>query len=156
MDKMLFQKSVNMSVGRAQNEGEVTIGGKPVPCSAPAVMNGKGVGTNPEELLVSAVAACYSLTFAGVLQARKLPADGVQIDAEGVVIRDKGLKFERISVSPVIHGADPNRGPEYQAAAETARERCFIGSTVKKSLDYVLGTVTLAERRNPKSNMAVA
>lgn len=145
MDKMIFQKHLTMSVGKPQNEGELTLGGQPVACSAPAVMHGKGVGTNPEELLVSAVAACYSLTFAGVLQARRLPATGIETDAEGTVIRDKGLRFDRISVSPVIHGADRNRDAEYKSAAEIARERCFIGSTVKKSLDYVLGSVTLEE-----------
>lgn len=146
MDKMVFQKCLTMSVGKPQNEGEITLGGQSIACSAPAVMNGKGVGTNPEELLVSAVAACYSLTFAGILQSRKLPADGIETNAEGTVIRDKGLHFDRISVSPAIHGADRKREPEYQAAAEFARERCFIGSTVKKSLDYVLGSVTLVEQ----------
>lgn len=65
MNKMVFQKHLTMSVGKPQNEGELTLGGKPITCSAPAVMNGRGVGTNPEELLVSAVAACYSLTLCG-------------------------------------------------------------------------------------------
>lgn len=145
MDEMVFQNRLTMSVGKPQNEGEVTLGGKLIRCSAPAVMNGKGVGTNPEELLISAVAACFSLTFAGVLQSRKLPAESIQTEVEGIVIRDKGLRFERIIVSPVIYDADRKLEPEYQAAAEFARERCFIGSTVKQSLDYVLGNVTFAQ-----------
>lgn len=145
MNTMVFGNRITMSVGRAQNEGHLTLGGHSLQCSAPAVMNGKGVGTNPEELLISAVACCYSLTLAGVLQLRKLPATDIEIDVEGVVIRDGGLRFDRITVSPTIYGTDSDREDDYRVAADTARDRCFIGSTVKSALSYSVGTVNLIE-----------
>lgn len=153
MNTMVFGNRITMSVGRAQNEGRVTLGGHSLQCSAPAVMNGKGVGTNPEELLISAVACCYSLTLAGVLQLRKLPAMEVETSVEGVVIRDGGLRFDRITVSPTIRGIEPGKEDDYRTAAETARDRCFIGSTVKNSLSYTVGTVNLIESE-PASRVA--
>lgn len=153
MNTMVFGNRITMSVGRPQNEGRVTLGGHSLQCSAPAVMNGKGVGTNPEELLISAVACCYSLTLAGVLQLRKLPATEIETAVEGVVIRDGGLRFDRITVSPTIRGADSEREEDYRIAADTARDRCFIGSTVKSALNYSVGTVNLIESE-PVSRVA--
>lgn len=153
MNTMVFSNRITMSVGRAQNEGRLVLGGHSLSCSAPAVMNGKGVGTNPEELLISAVACCYSLTLAGVLQMRKLPATEIETSVEGVVVRDGSLHFDRITVNPTVRGADPGKEENYRNAADAARDRCFIGSTVKNSLSYTVGTVNLIESE-PASRVA--
>jgi osmotically inducible protein OsmC len=48
-------------------------------------MEGRGVGTTPEELLVSAVSSCYGATLFAVVRRARLPVDLLKVDARGVV-----------------------------------------------------------------------
>src|SRR5579885_1964327 len=78
--------------------------------SVPASMGGRGVGSNPEELLVCAVGACYSATLDGVLRRAKLPASVVRVAATGTVSDyPEHARFAELTVSPTILGADASR-----------------------------------------------
>lgn len=143
MNEANFHQELTMSVGRPQNEGELTLCGEPLPYSAPASLNGKGVGTNPEELLISAVGACFSLTLAAILSARKLPAESLKVAADGVVVRGSALEFQSLTVRPTIYAAAEDRADDYRRAAETARQRCFIGGLISAKVAYRLGDVVL-------------
>jgi hypothetical protein len=48
-------------------------------------MGGKGEGTSPEDLLVCAVANCYTATLGGLLARDGLPVDGIRVAARGIV-----------------------------------------------------------------------
>lgn len=123
-------------------EGALQIGEDPFTISAPASMGGKGVGASPEDLLLAAVTACYVGTLMRVLRDTGLPGESLSITTEGVVEDfPAAARFSRIVVNPVIHHGRPDRQAEYQAAAETARDRCFIGRTVRDYLDYRVGEV---------------
>ncbi len=101
-------------------------------------------GTNPEELLVSAVGACYSATLFSLLRRAELPAKAVRIAAAGTV-SDYPLRarFARLTVSPTILDGDPSRRSEYEQTAAAAIERCFVGRTIGGNVDYELGSVTV-------------
>ena len=103
--------------------------------STPASMGGRGVGTNPEELLVSAVAACYTATLFGVLRRARLPVSSLAATASGTVtalhdrcfigatlapevayevgsvqIREPGCTSERGATAPAASAEDPRAG----------------------------------------------
>ena len=79
-----------------------------------------------------------------VLTQKNLPVDALTIQASGVVKNyPEKTRFARITVSPVIKGGIALKRSEYQTAAEEARERCFIGKTVRDYLHYEVGTVTI-------------
>ncbi|MCL8208763.1 MAG: OsmC family protein [Actinomycetia bacterium] len=125
-----------------EGEGAIRAGDQQIRYSAPASMGGKGVGTNPEELLLSAVTACYSATLYRVLTSRRLPVARLALRADGLVENyPDAARFSRIVVHPTVEGGDPARTVEYEAAAHRARDLCFIGRTVRDSLDYAVGTV---------------
>jgi osmotically inducible protein OsmC len=125
-------------------EGVLETGGDRVRYSAPSSMGGKGVGTSPEELLLAAVASCYSGTLFRVLERQGLPAERLRIDTTGVVQGyPRDARYRRVTVSPVIFGGDPARQPAYDAAARESRDLCFIGRTVRDYLEYVVGPVTV-------------
>lgn len=73
-------------------------------------MGGRGVGTNPEELLVSALASCYSATLYAVLQRAHLPVDSLKVAAR-CTLHDypKRARFAGLVVSPTILGGDPRQ-----------------------------------------------
>ncbi|HEX7083825.1 MAG TPA: OsmC family protein [Gaiellaceae bacterium] len=119
-----------------------------LPYSVPASMGGRGTGSNPEELLVSAVGACYSATLQGQLRRAGLPASGVRVTARGAVEDyPHRARFARLTVSPTILGAEPSREADYAEAARAAHARCFIGRTIAGTVDYRLGTVTVEPAR---------
>ena len=144
MADLSFSTELNWSNTGRNGEGVVRLGGNEVTYSAPDSMGGKGVGTSPEELLISAVSACYSATLFAVLRKADLPVEDVTIKAEGIVTGyPLQSKFARLIVSPVIHGSVEDRSEEYQRAARTARDKCFIGKTIAGNVDYQVGEVQL-------------
>ena len=111
--------------------GEIRANNVLIGLSAPESMGGTGVGTNPEELLVSAVSSCYIATLFGVLRRAGLPVASLAVDAGGRVSGFPGeARFDRLVVSPTILGGDPSRQDEYETAASRAHDRCLIGRTL--------------------------
>jgi peroxiredoxin-like protein len=145
MRELPFQVELEWTGSGRQGTGRIVTDDLELELSTPASMGGRGVGTNPEELLVCAVASCYAATLYGVLGRSGLPAESVSIDARGTVGGYPGqARFERIVVSPTIVGGDPERAHAYEQAAAAAHDRCFIGQTIAGTVDYQVGWVAVA------------
>jgi peroxiredoxin-like protein len=125
-----------------EGAGVVRTGGQAIEFSAPAAMGGRGVGTSPEELLLSGITACYSATLFGVLTRAHLPVSKLLVKTEGFVHDyPSAAKFDELTVNPTILGGDAAREDEYREQAEEARRRCFVGKTVAGNMTYRLGEV---------------
>jgi peroxiredoxin-like protein len=145
MHELPFQVELDWSGSGREGAGRIVTDDLELELSTPASMGGRGVGTNPEELLVCAVGSCFSATLFGVLRRAGLPASSLSVDARGVVGGDPGrARFERIVVSPTIIDGDPTRVHEYEQAAAEAHDRCFIGRTIAGTIDYRVGWVAVA------------
>jgi len=145
MQELPFQVELEWSGSGRDGAGTIVTDDLELELSTPASMGGRGVGTNPEELLVCAVASCYAATLLGVLHRSGLPATSVKIDARGAVSGYPGqARFERIVVSPTIVEGDPARVHEYELAAQTAHDGCFIGRTIADKVDYQVGSIAVA------------
>ena len=143
MDLVFNVKADWSGVGNT-GQGTMHIGTDHYVYSAPANMEGKGVGASPEDFLIAAVTACYSGTLMRVLGQKRLTADSLTIQTAGTVVDfPENARFARITVNPTIKGGNPSQREEYERAAEEARERCFIGKTVRDYLRYEVGTVTI-------------
>lgn len=126
-------------------EGTITAGSEVIRYSAPATMGGKGIGANPETLLISAVTACYSLTLLYLLQKKRLAVSELAVKTEGIVSgHPQKLRYDKITVNPTVRGGERARFDEYRATAAEARDSCFIGQTVAAGqVMYELGTVKI-------------
>ena len=145
MHELAFEAELEWSGSGREGTGRIVTDDLVLEYSTPKSMGGKGEGTNPEELLVCAVASCYSATLLGLLHRANLPATAVRIAAAGAVTGYPAqARFERLTVSPTIVGGDPDRRREYEQAAETAHERCFIGRTIAGNVAYKVGQVAVA------------
>ena len=96
---------------------------------------GTGNGTNPEELLASAVAACYTMTFGIIAQNRKLPVVSVTTEATGEV-EQNGAQFTYTSVTikPTITleaGATDEQAKLAEDMAHKADLYCIITNAVR-------------------------
>jgi peroxiredoxin-like protein len=118
--------------------------------SSPGSMGGRAVGTNPEELLVSAVSSCSTATLAGMLRRAGLPMRSLAVKAT-VTGFPARARFARIVVDPTVIGGDRRRRDEYEATADAAHDRCFIGRTLAPEVAYEVGAVEMREGDAPPS-----
>ncbi|HEU5362434.1 MAG TPA: OsmC family protein [Gaiellaceae bacterium] len=145
MAELPFAVQLEWAGSGGEGAGRIVTDDLELEYSVPASMGGRGVGSNPEELLVCAVGACYSATLNGVLRRAGLPASGVRVAATATVSGyPEHARFAQLTVSPTIIGGDASRSVEYDHAARAAHDRCFIGRTIAGAVDYRLGTVTVA------------
>lgn len=149
-ERVMGMADLNFAVGAVwsgtggEGSGTLFLSGQAVPYSAPDTMGGRGDGTSPEELLLAAVASCYSGTLYRVVQRAGLPIARVELKTEGVVSDyPTQARFSAIAVHPTIVGGDVAKRDAYQAAAAAARDQCFIGRTVRDYLDYHVGAVDI-------------
>jgi osmotically inducible protein OsmC len=139
-----FDAELEWSGSGSEGAGTIFTDDLELEYSAPVSMGGRGIGSNPEELLVCAVGACYSATLNGLLRRAGLPASLVRIAATGTVTGYPAqARFARLVVSPTILDGDASRRAEYEEAAEAAHMRCFIGRTIAGAVDYEVGAVTV-------------
>jgi osmotically inducible protein OsmC len=144
MSELRFPTELSWSGSGREGGGRIAGEDVALEYSVPASMGGRGAGTNPEELLVCAVATCYSATLTGVLRRAGLPVTELRTAATGTVTGyPTTARFAGVVVSPTIVGGDPARADAYRAAAEAAHDRCFVGHTLAAEVDYHVGAVTV-------------
>src|SRR4026209_230190 len=103
MSDLSFDVELMWSGAGGKGVGEIHTNNLTLELSGPESMGGRGVGTNPEELLVCAVASCYTATLFALLRRAQLPADSLAVGAIGTVTGFPGpARFARIVVSPTI------------------------------------------------------
>ncbi len=105
----------------------------------PKELGGSGGRANPEELLISAVAACYSITLAILAERRRLPIARIEVAAEGDVVRQLGgtLKFAAIRLKPriTVTGGDEGTRSAVLDSAHKADTYCVISNAVRGSVE---------------------
>lgn len=105
------------------------------PISVPPEFQGKGEGTNPEELLTMAIASCYTITFGIIAGMRKLPFEGVDTKAVGEV-EQQGATFTytKVTITPTIR-LSAEATDEHVAQAEDMAHKadlyCIITNAVR-------------------------
>lgn len=146
MAELSFTSNLTWTGGRL-SRGTIEAGGERVEFSVPASMGGLGAGTNPEELLLSAVGACYTATLSAILEAAQLPVVDIGVRVDGTVSDHPGpaARVSQVVVNPTFRGADAARRADYENAARKARERCFIGRHLVAQVDYHVGEVAFAD-----------
>lgn len=116
--------------------------GTEVPIAVPTEFQGPGGGTNPEELLTSAIAACYTITFGIVAQNRKLDVRNVTTSAVGEV-EQSGASFvyKKITIKPKITMAVGTTDDQLKMAEDMAHKAdayCIITNAVRGKVEILV------------------
>ncbi|MBX6352809.1 MAG: OsmC family protein [Thermoflavifilum sp.] len=99
--------------------------------SIPVNLGGPGIGTNPEELLLGAAAGCYLITLATLYANREVPVVQIELESHGYVVRDHGLRFDRIEHHPTIVVDQPCDEDYLITLAEHAEHACMVSSALR-------------------------
>lgn len=138
--KHKFELNASWTGGR-NGEGSISVGNLQSAVSVPADMQGPGVGTNPEEMLLGAAATCYLITLAAIFENRGLPVAELTMTTEGIVSTDGGLRFEKIVHRPAIMlaaDATAEQAEAARAAAERAEQACMISKAVRGNVEVTV------------------
>ena len=97
-----------------------------------------GVGSNPEELLAAAEAACFSMAFAFSLAKGGYEPTSVETTAECSIERQgEGWKITRIMLR--TRAVVPNvESAEFQSIANAAKEGCPVSGALKGNVQIDL------------------
>lgn len=126
--------------GDRNGTGRMVTNGVEVPVSAPAQFAGPGVGSNPEELLISSVATCYIITLAAILSKRNIEYSHLDIESEGIVEKEGNtMQFKEIIHRPVViltGEHDEEKRQSIEQYTQRAEKACFIGQTLKPNIAF--------------------
>ncbi|GLC89778.1 SACOL1771 family peroxiredoxin [Lysinibacillus piscis] len=102
--------------------------------SIPREMNGPGIGTNPDEMLLGAAATCYLITLAALLENAQMAVQQLTMTSQGIVDVTNGIfTYKEIIHQPVVVIANLSEH-EYkriQRFVEKAEQTCMISKALK-------------------------
>ncbi len=138
-----YPVEVAWSGGREGN-GTISYGnsGTSVAIAVPPEFQGPGGASNPEELLTSAIAGCYSITFGIIAANRKLPITNLKVNATGAVEQNgASLIYTQITIKPAITLAADATDAQVAATLDMAHKAdnyCIVNNAVRGKVQVTI------------------
>ena len=130
--------------GLRNDVGEIEAGQLKTKVSIPPEMDGPGIGTNPDEMLLGAAATCYIITLAAMMERSKLEKVDLSMESVGIVDLTKGvITYKKIIHRPVITlKSEATERDEALALklALKAETSCMISRALKGNVEIELET----------------
>src|SRR5699024_3414161 len=128
--------------GGRNSEGVIEAGNLKTKISMPPEMDGPGIGTNPDEMLLGAAATCYVITLAAMIERASLPLNEISLTSEGIVDVTYGVStYEKIIHRPHIVlniTATDNNYNKLSEIIEKADKSCMISRALKGNVTIEL------------------
>ena len=128
--------------GLRNDVGDIEVGNLKTRISIPPEMDGPGIGTNPDEMLLGAAATCYIITLAAMMERSKLEKQSLTMESEGIVEVEKGvITYKRIIHKPQVilkAGASDKDLAMVQKLAEKAESSCMITRAIQGNVEIEL------------------
>lgn len=128
--------------GLRNDVGEIEAGNLKTKVSIPPEMDGPGVGTNPDEMLLGAAATCYIITLAAMMERRGLEKVSLTMESEGIVDVTKGvITYKKIIHRPHIVLTTSASDKDIEMAhrlAKKAENSCMISRAVQGNVEIEL------------------
>ncbi|WP_342441440.1 SACOL1771 family peroxiredoxin [Lysinibacillus sp. FSL K6-0075] len=128
-----FTMDLTWSEGR-NGTGNIKASNLQTQISIPREMNGPGIGTNPDEMLLGAAATCYLITLAALLERSEIDVVELSMQAHGFVSVENGVfTYEKILHKPIITVQELTVQLEKRMIrlAQKAEQTCMISKALK-------------------------
>lgn len=128
--------------GGRNNVGYIDAGKLQTKVSIPPEMNGPGVGTNPDEMLLGAAATCYVITLGAMIERANLPLQEMSLESEGIVeVENNVITYKKIIHKPTVVLTNQASEKNYQMLTklvERAEASCMISRALKGNVEIEL------------------
>ncbi|MFD4928870.1 OsmC family protein [Peribacillus butanolivorans] len=144
-----FHLSAEWPGGR-NDIGTIQSGNLQTQISVPTEMEGPGIGTNPDEMLLGAASTCYIITFAAMLERSKIEKVSLTMQSEALVDVTNGVfTYKKIIHRPTLVLASITTEKEAEKArklAVKAESSCMISRAIKGNVEVELNaTISIAQ-----------
>lgn len=130
--------------GGRNSEGFIEAGNLQTKISIPPEMDGPGIGTNPDEMLLGAASTCYIITLAAMIERADLPLYSMELTSEGIVDVTNGvITYRKIIHRPIVTlkaEAGDKQNRHLQRLLHKAESSCMISRALKGNVDVVVHT----------------
>jgi peroxiredoxin-like protein len=128
--------------GLRNDVGDIEAGNLKTQISIPPEMDGPGVGTNPDEMLLGAAATCYIITLAAMMERSGLAKENLTMESEGIVDVTKGvLTYKKIIHRPQVILKTDATETDIRLAEKLARKAetsCMISRAIQGNVEMEL------------------
>ncbi len=128
--------------GLRNDVGEIQSANLITKVSIPPEMDGPGIGTNPDEMLLGAASTCYIITLAAMMERSHLEKVDLTMMSEGIVEMTNGINtYKKIIHRPIITlkiDASERDKRLAQRLAEKAEKSCMISKAIQGNVDIQL------------------
>ncbi|MEK3887173.1 OsmC family protein [Bacillus sp. FSL K6-3431] len=141
MAKHSFLLKANWPGGR-NGVGTIDAGNLTTKVSIPPEMDGPGIGTNPDEMLLGAAATCYIITLAAMLERAAIPVSDLSLESEGIVeVMNGVITYKTIIHRPKIILNSEEYEKKVALLAEKAEKSCMISRALAGNVDILLDSL---------------
>ncbi|MCM3154435.1 OsmC family protein [Priestia megaterium] len=109
--------------------------------SIPPEMDGPGVGTNPDEMLLGAAATCYIITLAAMFERSGIRQEGLTMESEAIVDVTNGVfTYEKIIHKPhvIITSEFAAQEEKINRLIKKAETSCMISRAIQGNVEIEL------------------
>lgn len=128
--------------GGRNSEGYIDAGNLKTKISIPTEMDGPGVGTNPDEMLLGAAATCYIITLAAMIERANLPLKEMALESEGIVDVTNGVfTYKKIIHRPTVSLTSQASEKDYEVLErliQKAEKSCMISRAIEGNVELEL------------------
>ena len=128
--------------GGRNSEGYMEAGNLKAKISIPPEMDGPGIGTNPDEMLLGAAATCYIITLAAMLERANMPLDTMSLESEGIVDVTNGVfTYKKIIHRPIVSlkaEATEKDHNKLKVLVKKAEKSCMISRAIRGNVELEL------------------
>ncbi|MDN4492948.1 SACOL1771 family peroxiredoxin [Ureibacillus aquaedulcis] len=135
----IFKLQTSWAGGR-NDTGQIHCGNLETTMSIPREMNGPGIGTNPDELLLSAAASCYIISLAAMLERSNVVAR-LSLQSDGIVeVENNIFTYKQIIHHIEILLEEPSESNKRIAKrlAIKAEESCMISKALRGNVEVIV------------------
>ncbi|SDK16896.1 OsmC family protein [Sediminibacillus albus] len=122
--------------------GSIHAGNLQTEISIPPEMDGPGVGTNPDEMLLGAASTCYIITLGAMIERAELPLANMDLKSEGIVDVTNGVfTYKKIIHRPTVllkSGSTDADIIKTKQLVEKAEQSCMISRAVMGNVELQL------------------
>ncbi|MGD6802820.1 OsmC family protein [Rossellomorea aquimaris] len=141
MTEHIFHLKANWP-GLRNDIGDIETKNMKTAISIPKEMDGPGIGTNPDEMLLGAAATCFIITLAAMMERSRLDKSDLTLESEGIVDVTKGIiTYQKIIHKPLITLKKDASDKDITLArklAEKAESSCMITRALKGNVEVEL------------------
>lgn len=128
--------------GGRNSEGYIDAGNLKTKISIPTEMDGPGIGTNPDEMLLGAAATCYIITLAAMIERANLPLKEMALESEGIVDVTNGVfTYKKIIHRPIVSLTSQASEKDYEVLEkliQKAEKSCMISRAIEGNVELEL------------------